>query len=369
MVTKYRPHCNIYLTHEYYRDGWSRDFDLKPHGETLVNLRKNGMLIRKLEKGLSIYYSGPEAQVAPLRPIARAQRWQFSLVPLTPNFNNYTDLGEASTQLIGKPFMYFSNYGYDAVQGLVPREVDGNNNSLLTRQQNAGLEDVIGLTPLSFSLNTPAGSGLQVSVFKLSPGEAPQKIFPIEGDSTSPVSPRINLANGTQGLHLLLQQGVVNSQQLIYVDEQLYRSSARGIIEIFRQPPVDYQQTINYYVEFFRRSATWKYYVANEVIENSKFFIQLSDNTSSPPSPYPGNITFVPVAEGNLSDAERQNISTFSNLTTTLLRSEIPMPLYENPLKNLTLFKIEEEGDPILLIKNLPNPDVRQVEPNLFIKI
>jgi len=238
MATKYRPHCTIHLTHEYYRDGWSRDFDLTPHGDTLVNLRKNGMLTRQLKKGLSIYYSGSETQADPLRPIARAQRWQFALVPLTPNFNNYTNLGESITQLTGKPFMYFSNYGYDPAQGLIPREVDDDNNALLTQQQNAGSEDIIGLTPLSFSLNESSGPGLEVSVFKLTPGIPPQKIYPIEGGNLSSVPNRINLEKGTQGLHLLLQQGVVNTQQLIYVDEQLYRSSARGIIEIFRQPPV-----------------------------------------------------------------------------------------------------------------------------------
>jgi hypothetical protein len=250
---------------------------------------------------------------------------------------------------------------------LLSDQVDTENNPVLTRQTSATEEDVIGLNRNSFTVEYTPGQNERIEIWRmpLTPEQTSERVHN-SGPLPNPGSRyRVNLKNAIPGVYQIRQIGDNPNRELIYLDDELYRSNASGVVEIYRFPPVDYSVATNYYVKFKRRTNTWKYGVLTGNIPSNE--ITLTSTLNNDPN-YPDNIAFTAVATADQSPEERREMLAFSDQPTLLFRSDTDLPYYEAPLRNLAVRRLNGPAGSTL-IEHLPNPDVRRPSATVFITL
>lgn len=119
-TTKYLKLFSIRCSHEYYRDGICRDFDLLPTDECRELLRQYGLKFRKMTDGAAIYFAA-FSNGTPKRPVTdipNDTRFSFAMVLKNPDLHRFSTLGtplnKPSYQVKNHLFYFDSN---DSVAG------------------------------------------------------------------------------------------------------------------------------------------------------------------------------------------------------------------------------------------------------------
>ena len=125
----------------------------------------------------------------------------------------------------------------------------------------------------------------------------------------------------------------------------MFRLRPFGIFEIYKNEGIDYNNPIEYYIDFLRREKIWKYFIINtRETQDMNLSIQygvLDDDETTPPpqppDPYPANLGFELIDDSDWTPEERAIINTYKNKVYLFrsvqliegLNEELPLPYYE----------------------------------------
>ncbi len=346
---KYKELLSVALTHTYFPKGNGQTFRFEPTESCARQMRRFSLMHREIPDGFLVVLPCERGgRDLPVRPIDEEIRFDYAIYSADPYVLNFSNLSLVSPS---QNIYHFSNLNQKGAPG---------ENSLLTLcadgAESAGERDLAGSRPEEFSeAYTDDAGGVSLEDEK---GNIMENCLEFKGNRLF-----FTLGHKPPGLYILKKNG--ESKRRWFVDNDLFNKHPFGIVNLHVAPGVigDYQfvdsrQIGNkrekfavpgrkYSIKIDARSTRWRYHVTprfskDHDLDNLK--IKNEANASSPLK------ALGVVFERYKGEDVGENEAVFI--------SNKPIPSREKGYPSLVLYEGEEE---ILLIPNLPNPDVSAV--------
>ncbi len=332
------------VSHDYYSEGITGDFDIMPSPGCSAVLNNYGLLFRRAKTGFTVLYmTEAGSSNTPVKKINNDIKFSFYLKlknRLLPNFSDIP-LDNAT-----KSIFYFTN-----------RNNNIQNSELLlsagTSDQYVSDIDRVALKPKSFLYTqTYPNATAAVSVAGIDGNE-------VLNDSVNSIKGTINynvdLSGYQPGIYKLKVDGAVKLN--FYADDAADRENIFGIIEIFNDAavPLGYRMTDasgniaekKYSVNFASRKTFWKY------------FIVLKYRNSVNPADL--SLTY-PDATNNFTKQTQITLSD-GNPAIPFISDQL-IPMKEKGIKGIKLEKTNGGGSGLFEIDNLPNASIEHLSPD-----
>lgn len=341
-IRKYQPIVSIALLHDYYRELESQDFVLKPSPTTLKQLENYGLLVKSNELGkiqILMEKAGlTRDNLSITRPISRPIKLTFWLTLQNSYFPNITRLerteaGEPNNispiSLGSKSIYYFSNL--DPVSRAIRGISSGQ--AFLSLWDRVRTYDRV---PLRLPLFNTSAEKLTVLQPEAS-NPALKLVLEIEKKPEQNMVP-VDLRALAPGWYTLqtLQNGLSTSSNA-YLDPQLFSKDVFGIIDIYLDATLNFEQTLQYAIQFERRQSKWRYIV----IDRSGLFDDtLPDPIEYKPksgSSFPTGVKFKPLTTPTDLGISEQAQQAFYPADLYALEADQDLPSLEENQVTLTL--------------------------------
>lgn len=277
------------ISHDYYSNDKSRDFDVIPSPQTKNKLRDLGFLFRSGSSGCSVVSQvekssmGLSAHRVPSQPV----RFQFFLKQKRSNFLNYTDL---PFHQLGKTIYYFNNLQVNVVDG---------NKYLHPSSAGVTSADQLSLRKGNYQYKTTGTEQYKIArlVYNDLDIEIEQRAENNEGEFQF----QFDLSANPGGRAEIWIDGSL--QERFFAANQLDLAGIFGIVEIFysQAVPAAYRflnssgiiDTQQYQLHFNNRSTFWKYIIINRtgadlddpgIMHSNNTYTFSRDAAGSPPS-------------------------------------------------------------------------------------
>jgi hypothetical protein len=354
MNIQYNTLFSINLKHNYYANGLCPDFDIVPTAECQVNLRRFGLGAKQIGSVLVVYFEQSPASSKPRLTLNDWTRFGFTLHLKQYAFYNYTVLPNSTL-----PF-FFSNLNENGVE-----KAPNTEGYLLSKTNTPTLNDLLELKSNAFTVQHPLGTtGLNVSIFRPQTGFELAKTIEIRPLTTSTAVSLPDFQNG----FLKVENNSSPTPQYVYCDSRIATNRPFGIIEIWKSAATDYTTSQVFTLNWERKKDFWRYFVLKNEPKTEDF----------PPEPthlaievknikaaeYPTDVAFNLVNETDITVAEKQIISNYTDVKVYLFRSMVELPQFERPLGKIHLSDLVEGID-----MQLSQPTFRSTDTNIIVKI
>lgn len=349
-MTAYRKLFSVNVRHNYYEDGLSNDLAFIPAQKVKYTLRNQRWILRNIQTGFNLVCETGNDNKA-IIGIDKISL-QFGIVLINPaKFSAVTVLDQTAPAKLfsSSKKMYFTNNGldeelqYSILDGIIPEIYKVNfavalSHTAITLRLKSAIEDNVTIAYDTEGLPVPG------------PYHVMRK-----ADKT--FEQLLNLRNLPDGLYTVsIKNAADTGADLVtysfFKSNELSSQPNFGVLEI-NWPETDTAITEKkFFINFARKSTTWKYYVINRSgIDLDNFDLVINDNEENSDPVYekynfPGNL---PPAD----DADPINKIAGSEIM--LFKSNKKIPFYSEVKKGLKLSKVKS-GDETTLIENLPNP-------------
>lgn len=335
MIRSYKILFRVELSHSYYTNGVSRDFDIYPTQETAAWLHENNLIFRRDDTGMRVFYTDTKnsSPSVPFTPFDAVQLRFMLFLKSTETFFNITDL-------------VIDNEVYTSGQLLLLK-----NNAF---QEELDLSLVNGVRPFVFSYvfpqvtATPATAKGQIEVIDplgrtvpLSSPDPLEVIPDLEGVFSYPM----DLTGFPRGEYTF--KTTVDNLDLIekrvYVDNRVLAEKPFGLVTINLPASTDdFQPNTVFKATLNKKEPVWKYFL---LMKN-----------------------FNPAAGYSVVDSLIGSTYTFTEkapveingITTLVFESDQQIPLSEIPLNTIQLLNNTAQ----VLIDGLANPTINVISSN-----
>lgn len=366
---KYDPLFSVELKHPFYESGISNDFRLQPTEACKELLRNQSLLFRTTEGKATVICEkiGIDLDRKPLRPISKPLKFSFYLILNNPYFQNFTDLYTANATEADKNrrgIYFLSNIKLD--DGTIIDQDEISEGMVSLSQEGAVSElDLIEPKNQRFSVRVNPDED---DIFKLERLE--QKVgyieevnIAIEGKNTSL---NIDVAASPPGIYKSILEGNDSMEKLNYLDSKLAGIGAFGVVEIYVDPFIDYNNPIKYLIEFKERVFDWRFIIVDENAEDhNTLSISFFEKTESGDIPIDLSED-VPIYEDEkelkdrIENTSNQQAIYFKKTELEKMRKEKGAEAF---FLNITG---DEDFDKTILIQT---PPLSIVQPRLFINL
>lgn len=332
MIRSYKILFRVELSHSYYTNGESRDFDIHPTPETAAWLHENNLIFRRDDTGLRVFYTDAKnsSPSVPFTPFDAVQL-RFMLFLKSPEtFFNITDL-------------VIDNEVYASGQLLLLK-----NNAF---QEDLEMSLVNGVRPFVFSYvfpqvtAAPATARGQIEVIDplgravtLSSPDPAEVIPNLEGIFSYPMDltgfPRgeYTFKTTVDGLDLI--------EKHVYVDNQVLTRNPFGLVAIDLPASADeFEPDTAFKATFNKKEPVWKYFLLMKNLNPAAGYSVVDSLIGS-------TYTFT----------EKTPVE-INGITTLVFESDQQIPLSEIPLNTIQLLGSTSQ----VLIDGLANPTVNVI--------
>lgn len=332
MNRSYRIAFQVTLDHSYYTSGQTPDFSILPTRDTMSWLKENKMLFRSDETGFRVFYTA-----APFVPFTEKELRFMLVLKEGTRFFNITDLNVGGEDYTSGDLLLFKNSGLTSE--LTPGILPGAESKVFTYVFPQKSENPEALGQLE--IRDEAGNIIPLEI--PDPDTIPRTA---EKEFRYPV----DLSKYPEGVYdfktsLSDNPEVITKQ--IYVDEQVKRQSAFGLIRITLTEEV---LTTSFKAQFATKQPYWRYHFVIKNMTADDYVFSVEDQL--------GEYSFV-----------QTNNDEMNGYPVVVFDSEQLIPLSELPRKKLRFIR-EQDGVRSTLVSNLSNPVVNIVnedvgEPNV----
>ena len=328
----------VSTSHSYYKHGTTTDIIFAPTSPCARLIRNRKLLFKTNEGGFKIIYRSVDEKGTPLITLDNITFTFAIYLNNTSAFLSFTGLDTNENKYSAGKIVYFKNdpaannqMSYDLLDLLKPNiftyRFPFTANDPENDEASFEIEDSVGDTLLSSNLNKPNERG--------------EYYF------------RIDLSKKPNGKYYFKTSDNSHSltTETIYIDNELARQKLFGLIEI------EYNENSlsKYTLKFERNIAKWAYYLVNESgISLDDFNFEVLDESGDDGSNVYQSYTF----QGNQTP---DPVNSVNGYETLVFVSNDKIPFYEVPKLNLKLKKVEVGSPDVVLIKNLPNPDLNTI--------
>jgi hypothetical protein len=332
MIRSYKILFRVEISHSYYTNGVSRDFDIFPTPETVAWMHENNLIFKKDETGFRVFYTDTKnsSPSVPFTPFD-AVELRFMLFLKSPEtFFNITDL-------------IIDTEAYKSGQLLLLK------NNAFAEAMKISL--VNGVRPFVFSYafpqvtNTPATAKGQIEVIdplgrNVTPSSPdPQMVIPNpEGFFSYP----IDLTGFPRGEYTFKTK--VDELDLIekrmYVDNRVLAEKPFGLVTInLPESADDFEPNTVFKAVLSVKEPIWKYYLLMKNLNPGAGYSVIDSMAGS-------TYTFT-----------EKDLVEINGITTLVFESDQRIPLSEIPLKTIQL----RNNTAQVLIDGLSNPTVNVI--------
>lgn len=359
METVFQNLFSVDIQHRYYRDGVSRDFEVVPTPLTCRLMENYGLLFRKTAGGFNLLYEADPTDPLyrrPRRALREELRFSFLL-----QWKNFRLLNHSDLPLDAPPgSVYYLNNLNQKIEG---------GKLLLSRSPFLSSQDSLLSKPLMFQYRTAlTGPGADVQVINEA-GETVkrERVMAFEGRALWPVDLR---AHGPGPYRLEVDE---TEEARFYASDDLVGRKVFALVDILKNdhvpapyrltdPEQDHAVTPKaYIVEIDTRRTYWKY---NVVL---KYRLKDTAPADWPPG-WPGDWAVVVPGRPSVRIEPRPGeIKTLADGSVAVpFVADTPLPLREEPLKGISLKRVNGNGNGAVLreLDNLPNPPLDGIVPN-----
>lgn len=338
-MRSYKTLFEVEVLHNYYKSGYSEDFEIYPVDDCMRYLVNNKMIFRKTNTGFKIAYMAIDDSGTPLITLGDYKFRFICLLKNTREFYYRTKLVFGSTSLGSGNVVCFSNktvtsetFSSSIIHLVRPNEFTFIFPFLATDKSS----DTASLEILDFD-NT---SNIIDSFSAIKPdtfGYYNQKI-------------ELPAVNNTRYIFRVSDSNHSSEDIVVQINNTLYRRNFFGLIEISYE-----EDTLaKYKLSLSRKESYWKFFIVNKnnLIDFTSEQLEINDITSSVEAPYSiNNFTNTVQPDTDIS---------INGFETAVFTSEDPIPCYESPKLNLQLKRVAGAPHPhdIELITHLPNPGI-----------
>lgn len=341
MRYQFQQLLRVSILHDYYTDGLSPDFRIVPDENTRALLSRHQMVMRSNEARLSLMFrSVSEADLTHAAiPLSTGDVMTFVMRLVRPEFFNFTNElpGRGKSLLFTNSNAY--DDGEDADNILTASSVTVCGPSIpytvpVDCQVTAVLTDEAGATWYS-ETHLPYDKGDREFTIALPPSAYGLYTLSLSGDIAPP-------------------------DEKYFVEASLQFDRPFGLIRIRNQAPdlLDYEGDREYQIVFTSRESQWNYYL---VVTNSTDpdLLKVEDKSTIVEA---DQVEFEEVAD--LSGDELPALLSADTTKVRLYRTVDPLTYRQKPRPKFSLLKNET-----VLISDLPNPDIRKPDTNMFIYV
>ena len=335
-MAEYKRLFNIAITHDFYTDGISRDFDIVPVPGTRSIMKNNRLLFRNDNTGFRVLYQNDPGTDDPFIAFPTGGfelRFAMSLKNVN-SFQNITILSESG----GKKFesgnlIYLTN--------TVPTQTE------------LDYSIIDGLKPSSFTYRFPQTGGGPTDtghiVIKNENGDDVTPVYPdpdnvkadTNGDFYYPIDFGL-LPPGLYNFETIINTGTPEYQNL-YIDNRLIGKNIFGLIKIKVISTTDFPTNKEYKTEFKKRETIWRYKMILKTPDIAPTdTLEIIDGD--------GVYTFI-----------SQPDETTNGVRTVVFDSDAVIPYTQLPRKKFDFVKSLPGPNTEDILKNLANPPTDQV--------
>ncbi|MFA6923682.1 MAG: hypothetical protein WC223_05450 [Bacteroidales bacterium] len=327
------------IFHEFFDDKICNDFIVEPTSACSQLLRNHKSIFKCTENSANIYYEKNESSPAPLISIGNGTTFSFLLKVKNISFYNYSNIQNNTTY-------YFTNTSNAAgSDGFIELTTD---------------KLIIVPSIYNYIFQSDKSADINLKLINSNGNVVEEKTF---AASTAPEPHQFVFSQYTKGLYSVEENGVITSK--LYYDESLLGENIFCIIDINFNSDF-YTSLKKFKVHFSIKSALWKYYliITDNGINNDYLSWTLSitdENTSN-------KILFTPLTDMPADDSNKELLSKKAK-KVLCCASTTPVEFREKPKQNIQLSRKVGLEPPEVLIKNLPNPSIDKVKPEMYIYI
>jgi hypothetical protein len=368
-IRQYKELFIVEATHEYYANGFNKDFLIEPTEHCLNILKNYGFLVQKSEQSrLGIYFQTAgtsRAQLQVIKPIDKPIKLSFNLYLRNANLLNFSYFnGVPLTSLLtGKSIFYFTNINPQSGQF-----ASGATSEVILATDPTGMvsqQDKIKLLPAIFNIPTRLGDRF-VRIMRPQVNNTFEAIHIIEL-SNNEQDVVIDWRNRPAGWYQIQWLSNLNPVKIertepIYIDATLLAKTPFGLIDLYVDNSFLSNANTKFLLRFTNRKAQWVYIVIDKyglITSPSRSTIQYTFE-----NPYPANVIFDQLDDVAISNyLTNEQRFAFLPSSVYLFKANIDLPSYEVPLKNLKLNLIN--GNSLLL----PSLSQQALKPEIFIHL
>lgn len=361
MGTLFKKLCSVSFNHDYFAEGMTDQLSMVPTSETVQKMKDLGLLFRRSKNTFSVFYEAHEVEESkPLKLTNENDKLIFLIKQEDYLFQNYTAL---PVDLKYPSLLYFSNLS----------SATGDKGELLLSQGD--FADATDVLYLRKAIVNVAGESEADDVEVLLKNEQGETIVSQTAEvADGAYTTQLDLLSYPKGKYQLSHG---SEEQAIYVNNDIHHMPVLAVVEIFLgyegKVPVDRQlldgdevDSKAYVVQFGARETHWKYIVVlKNFNDEDDLEIQYSDDALEESSPYPEEMTFLS------KTPDDGLLELYGEEKVLLFESEDPIPFYSSPMMGVNLMKEaasledEEETTYTEVLKNLPNPPVSLIKPQV----
>lgn len=334
MAATYQTYLTLRILHDYYNQGYGRDFHIVPLPQTKRILERHRILFRETENGFNLL-SLMENSTTPLVDLGSNQKLSFALVLKNPVFMNYTSL---DTKTSFSQIYHLDNLNLNALE----MTEDGWSLAIpKTRQFN--YTKTIAATKVELEILDPFN----------------WQILDEEIDKNDQqFSHLVDIANRPEGKYTFTPttDNVEQSPELYYLSEDLPQLRPFAVLDFFSSE-LSHVSPKAYTLQFNAKKSQWKYQVSLGK-DYTGSTISVNDTRDTP------EITFKNTGGNDLS---RGKVLTFASFKASNNNEAAEIAYDETPISDFDLV-IEKNGDRTE-IKGLPNPSVHIPKTEMHINI
>ena len=349
-MTAYSKLFSVNVRHNYYEDGLSNDLTFIPAQSVKNTLRNQRWLLRNILTGFNLICETGTDNKATIG-IAKISL-QFGVVlNNAAKFSAVTVLDQTAPAKLfsNNKKMYFTNSGlndelqYSILDGIIPELYK--------------LNFAVGPSHTGVTLRLKSATDDNLVIAYDTKGLPVSGPYQVSRKADKTFEQLLNLRYVPDGFYTVsIKNASDTGADLLtynfFKSNELSAQPNFGVLEIKWPETNAVISEKKFFLNFMRKSTTWKYYVINRSgIDLDSFDLTIKDNEDNPDPAYekynfPGNF---PPAD----DADPINKTAGSEIM--LFRSNKKIPFYSKAKKGLKLSKIKS-GDETILIENLPNP-------------
>ena len=334
MGLSYKKYFTLRIHHDYYTEGYGDDFEIYPMPETQAFLKRHKQIFRPVHRGFDVL-SMMSTENTPFIAPDSDQKLSFGLRLKNLYFTNFTVLPAKNDF---KELYQFENKGLD------DNDMEPADWKLVTPQNNAFLFAVASnATKVELQIHDPQGTLIHDQIMETSGDE-----FIHYFDRGSRLSGKYKFT--------VKEDNVAKAPVHFYLADHIKKLKPFGILDFFTSE-LNFNSPKNYVLHFDPKESQWTYQV-NLQKDYTGSVVTLVDNRESP------EITFK--STGNTS-LLKGKVLTFESFQANDQNAKALIPFEQSPIDYFQLV-ITKNGDQTVM-KNLPNPSVREPKSEIHINI
>lgn len=339
------------ILHDFYIGGLSKDIRVVPTPATAMLIKNARLRFREVPKGYAVVYRAIDDSGTPYLDMNEDLRFTFAL------------FAGADPKVTLNEFLKFTNFDES------PSKPYRSGNVIFFKDTGTGglldyeLLDAIRPEIFTYSFNLSTAGAVDLKVLDENAVEVIEELDLVDDGNDNYRVP-VDFSKLPKGKYTFQQivDDVVDAEQEIYIDGQLYTQNVFGVLQIDLANEDLYSTAEEFDMQFTRKESEWTYYIVNQSgkvdLDDYTFEIEdVSGDNSNPSNPY-AEYTFTSGA----SPDPVVKINGFDTVVFTSDQNDIPF--YELPKLALNLKRVEiidiTGPDEVVLKENLENPPLNK---------